>query len=265
MTTPVPTVPPTDFVTPLLVSLPQQLFKMFTSSPQMILAGVLIIGMLVLGPYLKAKKKQKHQEAVTAKRVRSRETKRGSAMKRAREENSEAPTATAPRPVAGETTGPIHKVMWSPAGNLTLVSEAGLLSGVYHEGQNNYPETKDLGPAGNNTVLAEAERQINEYFAGERIRFNITLKEDAQTFDRNVWTGVSKIPYGETWTAETLTESLGYKPGSATYVSGAVNRNRFAIIIPSHRIVPEKGKGKYVGGTANKDFLLTLEQKKTLV
>jgi O-6-methylguanine DNA methyltransferase len=76
-----------------------------------------------------------------------------------------------------------------------------------------------------------------------------------------VWTGISKVPYGDTWTLETLVESVGYKQGSSTYVSAAINRNRFAIVIPSHRITPAKGKGKYVGGTANKDFLLTLESK----
>jgi methylated-DNA-[protein]-cysteine S-methyltransferase len=277
MTTPSPTVPPADFATPLLVGLPEQLFKQFTSSPFMIAVGLFILTMLIFGPYLKAKKKEKLQKERAEKRAQSSTGRRKSPASRSGgkgvdngsltlDHRSERATSQvspsgghrkhSSEASATEPSAVIHKVISSPVGNLTLVADAGVLSGVYHEGH--APEGTDFGVLGDAPILAEAERQMNEYFTGERVKFNLALKEDAPTFDRNVWTGISKIPYGETLSLEGLIESMGYKPGSSTYVSGAISRNRFAIVVPSHRVSPFK---KHVGGSAEQDALLELEHK----
>jgi hypothetical protein len=139
MTTSTPAVPPTDFVTPLLFDLPQQVFKQFTSSPQMVFTGLLILGMLIVGSYLKARKNRKKQEAAAAKRSRPSGSRRSASTTRRVQKDKDTggtPVEATPRPAAA-TTGLVHKVMWSPAGNLTLVSEDGILSGV-SRGQGNY-------------------------------------------------------------------------------------------------------------------------------
>lgn len=275
MPTPAPSVPTPDFITPLIVGVPEQILKIFTSSPLAVAMGLFILSMLVFGPYLKAKKQKREQKereekraALSSSRKSNRQVPRNASKqsadavsKKGNLQSKEQAALPVSEYDSGNSDGLVHKQMWSPVGPLTLISDGGLLAGIYHEGQSNYPEDKDLGVLGETPVIAEAERQLNEYFAGERVKFNLTLKEDAPTFDRNVWVGVSKIPYGETRTVEQLVESIGYKPNSVTYVSGAVMRNRFAIVVPSHRIVPAKGSGKYVGGTVNKDSLLNLERK----
>ncbi len=92
--------------------------------------------------------------------------------------------------------------MVSPVGELTLVaSEQGLRAILWaeeREGRVKLPDRRD-DPA--HAVLAEAVRQLTEYFAGERRAFDLPLNPVGTAFQKAVWTGLGTIPYGETRSA----------------------------------------------------------------
>lgn len=47
-------------------------------------------------------------------------------------------------------------------------------------------------------VLNQARKQLDEYFAGTRISFSIPLYPVGTEFQKQVWTSLLEIPYGET-------------------------------------------------------------------
>ena len=98
------------------------------------------------------------------------------------------------------------------------------------------------------------------YFRGENPSFTDTLDLSGNTpFQRAVWEGARRIPYGETRSYGELAEEIG-RPGAGRAVGQAMSRNPVAIVIPCHRVVASGGK---LGGFGNrldlKWALLSLE------
>src|SRR6266487_5783075 len=82
----------------------------------------------------------------------------------------------------------------------------------------------------------EVSRQLKEYFAGERTRFELPLRADGDEFQRSVWTEIARIPYGTTVTYGEIAAALD-DPSLARDVGAAVGRNPLSILIPCHRVV----------------------------
>jgi methylated-DNA-[protein]-cysteine S-methyltransferase len=147
----------------------------------------------------------------------------------------------------------------TPTGEMTLVAnDHALLGLVWDEG-----ELARLGLAaadpGANPVLEAGERQLAEYFAGERARFDLPLEPAGSAFQRSVWACLGDIPFGSTWSYRELALRVG-NPGAARAVGSANGRNPLCILIPCHRVVRASGDfGGYAGGTERKAFLLELE------
>lgn len=114
-------------------------------------------------------------------------------------------------------------------------------------------------------LLAEAMRQLAEYFAGERREFELPLAPEGTPFMRRVWAELVKVPYGATATYGEIAERIG-NPGGSRAVGLANNRNPIAIIIPCHRIIGSSGKlVGYAGGGELKERLLALESGSPLL
>ena len=114
-------------------------------------------------------------------------------------------------------------------------------------------------------LLAEAMRQLAEYFAGERREFELPLAPEGTPFMRWVWAELVKVPYGATATYGEIAERIG-NPGGSRAVGLANNRNPIAIIIPCHRIIGSSGKlVGYAGGVELKERLLALESGSPLL
>ena len=114
-------------------------------------------------------------------------------------------------------------------------------------------------------LLAEAMRQLAEYFAGERREFELPLAPEGTPFMRRVWAELVKVPYGATATYGEIAERIG-NPGGSRAVGVANNRNPIAIIIPCHRIIGSSGKlVGYAGGVELKERLLALESGSPLL
>jgi methylated-DNA-[protein]-cysteine S-methyltransferase len=99
------------------------------------------------------------------------------------------------------------------------------------------------------------------FFAGERDRFldvEIDLDE-ATPFQRAVAEALRRIPYGEVVTYGELAALAGH-PGAHRAVGSFCAHNRFAIVVPCHRVVAADGVGPYGSlGTDYKRRLLALE------
>ena len=152
-----------------------------------------------------------------------------------------------------------HTTVGSPIGELTLVSDRGTLTGLYFPHHWYRPDPATWGPRSEHG-FGEARRQLAEYFAGQRERFDLPTDARGDEFQRRVWALIDRIPYGTTTTYGELARELG--DGSlARDVGAAVGRNPLSIIIGCHRVVGKDGKlTGYAGGLKRKRFLLDLEE-----
>ena len=118
-----------------------------------------------------------------------------------------------------------------------------------------------IGPTrtGDSPLLDAAERQLSEYFAGQRSSFDLVLDAPGSHFQERVWAELQRIPYGETISYGELAARVGVPAGSRA-VGRANGSNRIAIIVPCHRVIAAGGGlGGYGGGLDAKRLLLDLE------
>lgn len=108
--------------------------------------------------------------------------------------------------------------------------------------------------------LAEAARQLSEYFAGKRQEFVLPIDwRQATDFNKQVWQELLKIPYGHTTTYSAIAEKLN-NPTAVRAVGLANKNNPIAIIVPCHRVIAKSGHLQgYFYGLDMKRALLELE------
>jgi len=110
-------------------------------------------------------------------------------------------------------------------------------------------------------AVAEALRQIREYFNGQRTGFDLPLAPEGTPFQRKVWTHLQEIPYGQTISYGELARRIG-NPKASRAVGAANGVNPLPIVIPCHRVIGANGKlTGFGGGLPIKEALLTLEAK----
>lgn len=109
-------------------------------------------------------------------------------------------------------------------------------------------------------IVDDARRELDEYFAGRRRAFDLSLDLRAlPPFTVSVLRELARVPYGETTTYGTLAARVG-RPRAARAVGTVMNRNRIPIVLPCHRVVGASGDlVGYGGGLDRKTALLTLE------
>lgn len=101
--------------------------------------------------------------------------------------------------------------------------------------------------------------QLNQYFNGERVEFDIDIITNGTDFQNQVWNALKDIPYGETRSYKDIAISIG-KDKASRAVGMANNKNKIAIVIPCHRVIGSSGKlVGYAGGLDKKVKLLNLE------
>lgn len=112
-------------------------------------------------------------------------------------------------------------------------------------------------------VLAEAGKQLWEYFDGKRREFDLPLAPAGTEFMLRVWKALQEIPYGETRSYKEIAAAAGNSKACRA-VGMANNRNPIAIVIPCHRVIGANGDlVGYGGGLDKKIFLLELEKNRS--
>lgn len=117
---------------------------------------------------------------------------------------------------------------------------------------------------GGSPVLAEARRQLAEYFEGRRRVFDLPLRPDGTAFQRRVWEVLATVPWGTTTTYGAIAARLGLPPGASRAVGAANGANPLPVVLPCHRVVGSDGRlTGYAGGLERKAVLLRLEGVRT--
>lgn len=148
-------------------------------------------------------------------------------------------------------------VVWgrveSPFGPLHVaVSEAGLARLAFPQEPHGRLVADDR--------VEDVRLQLEEYFAGERREFTLTLDlGPAAGFRLRALEAMSRIPYGETVTYAELAGRAG-NPRAARAAGHACATNPIPIILPCHRVLgSDGGLHGYGGGLDVKERLLRLE------
>jgi methylated-DNA-[protein]-cysteine S-methyltransferase len=144
-------------------------------------------------------------------------------------------------------------VIESPIGPLGIVATDAALTGVFFDGGS-------IRPEGSSPVLDVVARQLDEYFAGERITFDLPLDLHGTDFQRRCWLALASIPYGQTVSYGEQARRLGLGPDVARAVGAANGRNPIPIVLPCHRVIGADGSlTGFGGGLPTKRYLLEHE------
>ena len=159
-----------------------------------------------------------------------------------------------------------YRTLDTPVGQLLLAAtERGLVRVAYpREGHDRVLErlAERISPRILNAPgkLDPAARQLDEYFAGARTRFDLPLDSRLSAgFRRDVLTHLPEIAYGRTASYAEVAQ-LAHNPKAVRAVGTACATNPLPVVIPCHRVVRSDGStGQYVGGPLAKSTLLDLE------
>ena len=118
------------------------------------------------------------------------------------------------------------------------------------------PEWKE-----NHAAFTKVISQLRAYFTGQRKTFELTLAFEGTDFQKNVWTALCSIPYGQTISYKELATRIG-NPKAVRAVGAANGANPIPIIVPCHRVIGSDGSlTGFGGGLPLKKRLLELESR----
>lgn len=108
------------------------------------------------------------------------------------------------------------------------------------------------------------KNQLDAYFKGERLTFDLPLVIEGTPFRKQVWEALRRIPYGETRSYGQIAEMIGH-PKAVRAVGGANHANRLPLMIPCHRVTGANGKlVGFMGERVDLQMLLLAHEKKVL-
>jgi methylated-DNA-[protein]-cysteine S-methyltransferase len=150
----------------------------------------------------------------------------------------------------------------SPLGTLLLARSATGLAGAWFEQQKHHPAAIDAPERDDDPLLGATARQLDAYFAGESVAFDVALDLQGTSFQRAVWAELLRIAPGTTCSYGDIARRLGV-PSASRAVGAAVGSNPVSIIVPCHRVVGSTGSlTGYAGGLARKTSLLRIEAER---
>jgi methylated-DNA-[protein]-cysteine S-methyltransferase len=152
----------------------------------------------------------------------------------------------------------------SPLGELVLAATEHGLCGVYFEEHKYFKGVRDWNLDSRHPHLIDAATQLDDYFAGRRVDFDIALDLRGTPFQRAIWGTLLTLPFGSTISYRSIAERVA-NPRATRAAGTAIGRNPVSIIVPCHRVVGTSGAlSGYAGGLGRKQYLLTHEKVKPL-
>jgi len=144
-------------------------------------------------------------------------------------------------------------VLETPIGPLGLIASDDALQAVLFDGRR-------LRPDGRSDLLAEASRQLEAYFEGDLVTFDLPLELRGTEFQRRCWLALGTIPFGQTVSYGEQARRLGLGSDVARAVGAANGQNPLPIVLPCHRVIGANGSlTGFGGGLHVKRFLLEHE------
>ena len=110
-------------------------------------------------------------------------------------------------------------------------------------------------------ILKKTLIQLDEYFKGGRVKFELDCVLEGTEFQKSVWNALSEIPYGSLVSYKDVADSIN-SPKACRAVGNANNKNKIGIVIPCHRVIgANQSLTGYVGGLDRKQWLIDHERK----
>ena len=113
----------------------------------------------------------------------------------------------------------------APVGDLQVDWEDGAITALKRAGA----DVKEAGAP--NGLTEQVFRQLDEYFAGTRRRFDFPHRLHGTPFQEKVWAALRDIPYGETRSYKDIAEAIGH-PKAFRAVGMANHANPICIAVP---------------------------------
>ncbi len=159
-----------------------------------------------------------------------------------------------------------YRVIDSPVGSLLLAGTGAGLVRVAFASEGHDAVLEQLSATVSPRVLQAparldaAARELDEYFARRRQRFDLPLDlRLAHGFRREVLDHLPDIAYGHT-ASYAAVAAMTSSPRAVRAVGTACARNPLPLVVPCHRVVRSDGSiGAYLGGPEAKALLLALE------
>ena len=159
-----------------------------------------------------------------------------------------------------------YREVATPVGSLLLAATEQGLVRVAYENQDHDRVLATLAELVSPRVLRAparldpAARQLEEYFGGQRQRFDLPLDlRLAHGFRRSVLGHLPDIGYGHTESYAQVAAAVG-SPRAIRAAGTACALNPLPVVVPCHRVIRSDGSlGQYAGGPAAKEILLELE------
>jgi len=144
-------------------------------------------------------------------------------------------------------------VVDTPIGPLGLIASDVALQGVVFDGRR-------IRAEGSSPVLDDATWQIESYFDGDLVAFDLPFELNGTDFQRQCWLALATIPYGQTVSYGEQARRLGLGSDKARAVGAANGSNPLPIVLPCHRVIGADGSlTGFGGGLHVKRFLLEHE------
>ncbi|MDD9950771.1 MAG: methylated-DNA--[protein]-cysteine S-methyltransferase [Zetaproteobacteria bacterium] len=164
------------------------------------------------------------------------------------------------------TSTPLYQNNWvSPLGPLCLVADDQGLRAVLWD--NDLQSTRvlqylsQIPTEGTQYILEATKNQLQDYFSGHRLKFELPLSIHGTFFQRQAWQALQNIDYGATVSYKAQALALG-RSSAYRAVGHANSQNPLSIIVPCHRVVRHNQElGGYAGGITRKRTLLLHEQR----
>lgn len=126
-----------------------------------------------------------------------------------------------------------------------------------------FTEEKVYEEKTNNTIL-HGKENLEKYFFNKSHSFDLSLNIEGTLFQKKVWNVIKNISYGDCISYSNIAEAI-QAPNSARAVGNAVGQNKFAIIIPCHRVGNKHlGTGHYAWESWRKHYLLKHEKGRSI-
>ncbi len=144
----------------------------------------------------------------------------------------------------------------SPLGTIVISTDDGTITGADF-GKLNKSYAENTSP-----LPSSLKKQLDDYFAGKRVRFSFRYSMDSSPFRKKVYEAMKKIPYGKTISYRDLATQAG-SPRAVRAAASACAHNPIVLFIPCHRVIGSDGSlHGYSAGLWRKKWLLDKEAGK---